>query len=164
MCPPEGLSSSCSSPHERERPRWALHTGPRVSVLLALHPFASLQKNASGRRSHYQGAAAGEAAEQSVRPGLVRPAEASVITAPERQHPLCPRVACYEFSSEDWCPGQRSQRGLGGHPDTRAMGGPHLSVGDAGQACPPALSPGLGTTAKTGVQWSKDWAQEALRA
>lgn len=43
-------------------------------------------------------------------------------------------------------------------------GGPHLSVGDAGQACPPALSPGLGTRAKTGVRWSKDQAQEALRA
>lgn len=44
VSPSEGLSSSCSSPHEPERPLWALHTGPYLSVLLALHPFASLQK------------------------------------------------------------------------------------------------------------------------
>lgn len=37
-------------------------------------------------------------------------------------------------------------------------GEPHLRVGQAGQACPPTLSPGLETRAKTGVWWSKDWA------
>lgn len=65
-------------------------------------PFIHLllyKKNASRRRSHRQGAAAGEDAEQSVQPGLARLAEARVITAPERQHPLFPRVACCKFST-----------------------------------------------------------------
>ena len=87
-CPPPAPQVPMSG-----RGHAGLSTPARVSQ------SCSLQKNASGRRSHYQGAAAGEAAEQSVRPGLVRPAEARVITAPERQHPLCPRVACREFST-----------------------------------------------------------------
>lgn len=65
-------------------------------------PFIHLllyKRNTSGRRSHHQGAAAGEAAEQSIRPRLARLAEARVITTPERQHPLFPRVACREFST-----------------------------------------------------------------
>ena len=131
-----GLCSFYSSPHKRERPRWARHTSPHVCPAGA-SSVCFFTKKHKRKTEPCQRSAPGEAAEQSDRPGPVHPAEQRGHSAREAT-PLFHRGACCEFSTRRLVPQarQQSQRGPGRHLDTQALGGPTFKWGTLARPVP----------------------------